>query len=123
MRPIVFISKNIFEALFNFGVRALYNINETLQGEKMKGTRSKLKPRECPSCGSTRIADIMYGLPAFDQKMQRDIEEGKIVLGGCCIAPDSPVWKCLDCGLDMGSDLEFFKIDDEEQEQESGCSA
>ncbi len=62
------------------------------------------KPRKCPACGSTRIAHTLYGMPAFSEELQQDMEAGKIKLGGCCIGGDDPVWQCADC------DLEFYKI-------------
>ena len=55
------------------------------------------KPSKCPKCGSGRIASILYGLPAFSEKLEKDLEARKIVLGGCCIIDDDPVWKCTDC--------------------------
>lgn len=69
----------------------------------MIATRYSRKPRKCPACGSKRIARILYGLPAFSDELQRDLEEGKITLGGCCIRDDDPVWQCADC------DMEFYK--------------
>ena len=58
---------------------------------------STRKPKKCPSCGSTRIADIMYGLPAFSTELENNLNSGKIVLGGCCVSGDDPRWQCADC--------------------------
>lgn len=58
---------------------------------------SKRKPQKCPSCGSKKIAKILYGLPAFSEKLQKDMDEGKIVLGGCCITDEDPTWQCVEC--------------------------
>jgi len=55
------------------------------------------KPKQCPFCGNFKIAKILYGLPDFSDKLQEKLESGKIVLGGCCVKPDSPHYKCLDC--------------------------
>ena len=76
----------------------------------MKSARSKREPRQWPTCGSARIAGIMYGLPAFNDKMERDIRDGKIVLGGCCIEPDSPAWKSLECGFDIYRSLDDLDL-------------
>jgi len=61
---------------------------------------SEIKPMECPACGSNKIAVIFYGMPAFSE-VEKDIEEGKIVLGGCCISDDDPTWKCIACETDI----------------------
>ena len=63
--------------------------------------RVKQKPSKCPKCGSQKIAKILYGMPAYSTKLRKDMDEGKIVLGGCCIGMDDPVWKCVDCKLDI----------------------
>jgi hypothetical protein len=58
---------------------------------------SKVKPEICHKCGSKRIAEILYGMPLGTSELQKDMEEGKIVLGGCCITNDDPKWQCVDC--------------------------
>lgn len=50
---------------------------------------------ECPKCGSENIAEILYGLPAFDDKLERDLADGKVVLGGC--EDDTKRWHCNSC--------------------------
>ncbi len=55
------------------------------------------KPKICPVCGSKKIANILYGLPVFSEKLNKDIETGKIVLGGCIITDDDPAWQCTVC--------------------------
>ncbi|MBC8394339.1 MAG: hypothetical protein H8E17_17440 [Deltaproteobacteria bacterium] len=59
----------------------------------------KRKPRKCSKCGSNKIADIQYGMPAYSRKLERAIEAGKIILGGCCISDNDPSWQCTECGL------------------------
>lgn len=39
-------------------------------------------------------------MPNFEV-IQKDLELGKIALGGCCVSPESPVWRCADCDLDL----------------------
>ena len=58
---------------------------------------STRKPRTCPHCGSRRIARIGYGMPAYTKKLERALEAGRIVLGGCCVTEDDPRWQCIDC--------------------------
>lgn len=59
--------------------------------------KSAKKPDKCPECGSEKIADILYGLPAFSTSLKDRIKDHKIVLGGCCISGNDPAWKCIAC--------------------------
>ena len=70
----------------------------------MKLIRVKRKPKKCPQCGSTKIADILYGLPDYSPEFEKRIEDGKIALGGCCISNDDPIWKCTECELDINKE-------------------
>jgi hypothetical protein len=56
------------------------------------------KPDKCPVCGSARIAEVQYGLPAFTEELEKALNASRIILGGCCITGDDPAWQCLDCG-------------------------
>ncbi|HLR81994.1 MAG TPA: hypothetical protein VK051_02535 [Paenalcaligenes sp.] len=62
----------------------------------------------CPHCGSKDIAEIMYGYPDFtSEKLKKDLDEGKIALGGCVVLGDveQPTKKCNQCGEDFGFEL------------------
>jgi hypothetical protein len=60
-----------------------------------------MSPRHsCPECKSTQVLEIVYGYPGPD--MAKDAEDGKIVLGGCCISDDDPKWRCSECGHSWG---------------------
>jgi hypothetical protein len=48
------------------------------------------KPRKCPKCGCKKIADILYGMPAFSPELRKDLDEGITVLGGCCAMDNGP---------------------------------
>ena len=50
---------------------------------------------KCPKCDSEDIAKILYGLPAFDSKLEKDLKSGKVVLGGCEL--DEKCWHCNKC--------------------------
>jgi hypothetical protein len=63
--------------------------------------RVKRKPRKCSQCGSSRIAVILYGMPEFSPELKKSLDEGDIVLGGCCITDDDPTWKCAECEIDI----------------------
>jgi len=53
---------------------------------------------ECPKCGGTDIAMILYGLPSQEFQKSKKVKEKKIVFGGCCISRDDPKLECNDCG-------------------------
>ena len=57
------------------------------------------KPRKCPECGQAPLASILYGMPAFDEELERKMNEGRITLGGCCVSDDDPAWEGTHCGL------------------------
>lgn len=66
-------------------------------------TVAKRKPKKCANCNSRNIASILYGMPAYDEKMEKDIADKKIVLGGCEIHEDAAKWICTDC------ETEYYK--------------
>ena len=53
------------------------------------------KPVKCLHCGA-KVLCIQYGYPGPD--MMEAAERGEILLGGCCINPDSPDYACPTCG-------------------------
>jgi hypothetical protein len=56
------------------------------------------KPRgRCPRCGSSDIARILWGYPAFDEEVERALDEGHIVLGGCLVSGADPNRHCRAC--------------------------
>jgi len=59
---------------------------------------ARARPRACPACGSPRVATILYGMPDLSKKFIEDRDARRIVLGGCCVTGDDPVWRCVDCG-------------------------
>lgn len=57
----------------------------------------------CPHCGSTNVAGILWGAPVFDDDLSHELDEGRIVLGGCCVTGSDPDWHCNDCGHEFGN--------------------
>lgn len=57
------------------------------------------KPNQCPSCGASPMASILYGYGGMDSELEQKIKEGRISLGGCCGGLDGPVWEWIHCGL------------------------
>jgi hypothetical protein len=76
--------------------------------EISKEHQYKRKPRKCPECKSNRIASILWGMPAYSKKLEKEMELGKVVLGGCCVTDNDPSWQCSDCNT------EFYKHFDKE---------
>lgn len=64
-------------------------------------TRSEV-PSECPACHGRRVASILYGLPEFSPELERELDAGRVVLGGCCPFGNDPEWKCAACGHRWG---------------------
>lgn len=56
----------------------------------------------CPKCGSQKIAPILYGMPAYDEEMERQLNEQELYLGGCCVSDNDPQFHCFGCGNNFG---------------------
>jgi len=57
----------------------------------------------CPKCKSKKITETLYGLIREpDEKLQKEIDDERIELGGCCISPDSKRFHCNDCYFEWG---------------------
>jgi len=72
-------------------------------------TTAKRKPRRCPNCGAAQMASILYGLPDFSSELQRELDEGKTVLGGCCIMGCDPAWQCTRCQLQVYREADVLR--------------
>jgi hypothetical protein len=66
--------------------------------KKLERWAAEGRPPSCPSCGSARIARILYGLPAFDNELEEALSQGTVTLGGCLVTGNDPEWACLGCG-------------------------
>jgi hypothetical protein len=49
--------------------------------------------RICPECKSSEVKKIIYGLPAHD------FDFDKYEVGGCCVTPNDPKYKCMKCEI------------------------
>ena len=80
---------------------------------------------KCPKCGCESFAKILYGTPAFDDdfrlpaSLQTRLDNKEIILGGCCIHPNSPKYMCLDCHFKYGSQPFFIKDDADHWKKEN----
>lgn len=57
---------------------------------------------KCVKCGGHNTAAYLYGLPVFDEQLEKDLETKKIILGGCVVTDLEPMFHCHDCQLDFG---------------------
>jgi len=71
-----------------------------------KKITAKRKPRKCPECGCAKVASILYGYPAFSPSLESKLDEGKIVLGGCCVTDCDPAWQCVECEAQIYRDAD-----------------
>ena len=88
-----------FKSVYNYlgAPSELSNVESYIEGIVVKALkRYKKKPRICPKCSQNSIVRIMYGYPS--SKMMHDAEEGRIILGGCCLPLDFTKWGCTNCG-------------------------
>lgn len=53
---------------------------------------------KCPKCPSENIARVFMGEPTFDEKLVRNLDKGKIRLGGCLVSENGdPDFFCNNC--------------------------
>ena len=71
----------------------------------------------CEKCGSDEITEISYGLPGWlivgepaDPRIEKLIEERRIVLGGCCIREELPRYFCRTCSNKFGNCRDLLNI-------------
>jgi rubrerythrin len=62
----------------------------------------KRKPIKCPICGFKPVGTILYGMPMMDDELEKEIESGTTIIGGCCVLIQVGVpqtkWECKKCG-------------------------
>jgi hypothetical protein len=74
---------------------------EEMKKAKRRVVKSR-KPRKCPACGHTPLATILYGRPAFDENLEKEMKEGLVTFGGCCVTVfEDPKWESTKCGLQI----------------------
>lgn len=48
----------------------------------------------CPKCASSNIAEIVYGYVVINEYVRRELNQRRMVLGGCCTSENDPKWEC-----------------------------
>jgi DNA-directed RNA polymerase subunit RPC12/RpoP len=54
----------------------------------------------CPACGSRDVVPVIHGMP--DDEAEAAARRGEVVLGGCMIWPEKPIWHCRACEREFG---------------------
>ena len=65
---------------------------------------------KCPRCGNRNIAKFLYGMPAFDGTLEKRLESGTIVLGGCCITELNSRFHCNECNKGFGANTDALAL-------------
>lgn len=58
---------------------------------------------KCPRCGSTNTAKYLYGMPAFSEELEKKLDAGTVVLGGCMVHERQPRFRCNACKRSFGA--------------------
>ena len=58
--------------------------------------------KKCVKCGSHNTGAYLYGMPLFDEALEKDLAEKKIFLGGCMVTELDPQFHCNECNQDFG---------------------
>ena len=58
---------------------------------------------QCPHCGSTDTARIVYGYPVYSDDLKEKLDQKKVHLGGCVIYDEDPDRHCNACEKDFVS--------------------
>ncbi len=72
-----------------------YSDKRTISNADTPQKRKTSKKKKCPSCGSDNVASIVYGYPSSEWDWEKDVDSGKVVLGGCCVRNEK--WECNKC--------------------------
>lgn len=52
----------------------------------------------CPACNSTKVARVLMGYVRHpSEALQKDLDEGRVIRGGCCVTGDDPDYFCHHC--------------------------
>ena len=76
--------------------------NENANLEESENTMKKEERPICPYCKSKNTAIIMYGEINVSEKLEKAMENGEVIMGGCILSDDSPAFYCNDCEESFG---------------------
>lgn len=66
--------------------------------------------KTCPRCKSRNVATILYGYRVIDDELEKELKEGRTVLGGCVVRGDGsdPRQMCHDCENEWGRTGRYY---------------
>ncbi len=67
--------------------------------------------KACPNCESTNTCQIIYGMPDYTDKLEGELEAGRLHLGGCSVTGLDPNRHCNDCEIDFDTDAPNIYLD------------
>ncbi|MEE4263284.1 MAG: hypothetical protein V2I56_11375 [Desulfobacteraceae bacterium] len=59
--------------------------------------QAREKPKNCPWCGSNKIALLLRGMPVFLPELEYALDGGGIAIGNLPSDSDEPAWQCTEC--------------------------
>lgn len=65
----------------------------------------------CPNCQSKNTCRIQYGMPEYTDKLEKDIQAGRVHLGGCVISGNDPNRYCNDCRAEFDTKATNIYLD------------
>ena len=61
----------------------------------------------CPACGALAMVRILYGRPS--RQGFEAAERGEVVLGGCVVSRESPLFACTACHARFGDHEDLYR--------------
>jgi hypothetical protein len=75
-----------------------------------------LKKVKCPHCGTFDVAEYLYGMPAYTKKLEQDVKNKKIIIGGCLINECAPKYYCNHCRKEFGFEPTLYSKNGTEED-------
>ncbi len=63
--------------------------------------KTPAKPKHCPWCNSTLVAEIIHEINSLTPVVEQDLNDRKAVLGVNLKGRENPKWQCMDCGAQI----------------------
>jgi hypothetical protein len=74
-----------------------------MDGEWPPQWRSSSPGARCPNCGAASGWPILWGMPLHEVVQAIDAGDIDIVIGGCAISDEDPMYHCSACGTSFGN--------------------
>ena len=65
----------------------------------------------CPNCNFANTCRVVYGMPDYTDRLERDLEAGKVHLGGCLVNDLDSNRHCNDCEIDFDTKAPNIYLD------------